>query len=93
MEPKISLLKALGDESRMKIVQLLLGGEQCACAIVPYIGKAQPTVSRHLKVLEEAGVVESRREGTNILYKLKNQNAARILGVLGIQKTKFKAKC
>ncbi|MEM2138119.1 MAG: metalloregulator ArsR/SmtB family transcription factor [Candidatus Anstonellaceae archaeon] len=93
METKIGLLKALADESRMKIIQLLLSGEKCACAIVPYIGKAQPTVSRHLKVLEEAGVVVSRREGTNIWYKLKSQNAARILGVLGIRKTKFKAKC
>ena len=93
MEAKIKVLKALADESRMKIIQLLLDGEQCACAIVPYVGKAQPTVSRHLKILEEAGVVASRREGTNIWYSLKSRDAARIMKILNIHKTRFRAKC
>lgn len=93
MEKKIRTLKALADDSRIRIVRLLLCGEQCACAIVPYAGKAQPTVSRHLKILEEAGVVESRRDGTNIWYKLKSGDAVRIMAVLGIKRTKAKGKC
>ncbi|MEM2917968.1 MAG: metalloregulator ArsR/SmtB family transcription factor [Candidatus Altiarchaeota archaeon] len=93
MQEKIKLLKALSDETRMKIVQCLLDGEQCACAVVPFIGKAQPTVSQHLKILEEAGILESRREGVNIWYKMKSKEAMQIMKILGIQKIENKIKC
>ncbi|MBI4209902.1 MAG: winged helix-turn-helix transcriptional regulator [Candidatus Diapherotrites archaeon] len=93
MESRVKLLKALSDESRMRIVRLLMGGEQCACSIVPYVKKAQPTVSRHLKILEEAGVVQSRRDGTNIWYHLKGKDATKVLGALGIRKIRPNAKC
>ncbi|MFH1606710.1 MAG: metalloregulator ArsR/SmtB family transcription factor, partial [Nanoarchaeota archaeon] len=82
--------KALADETRIKIVQSLLEGEHCACAIVPFIGKAQPTVSQHLKILEEAGVLESRREGINIWYKIKSKDTIQIMEILRVQKTKIK---
>jgi len=88
MEKAANLLKALGDETRMKIVQCLLNGEMCACAIVPSIGKAQPTVSQHLRILVQAGVLESRRAGTNILYKIKSSETRRIFQILGIKKIK-----
>jgi DNA-binding transcriptional ArsR family regulator len=86
MKEKIKLLKALGDDTRLKIVQYLLNGEQCACTIVPYIGKAQPTVSQHLKILEEAGVLEVRRQGVNLLYKIKSKETVKILKILDIKK-------
>lgn len=86
----VRLLKALGDETRIKIVQLLLDGEKCACRLVPAAGKAQPTVSRHLKILEEAGVLESRRVGVNIWYKIKSGEARKILKMLGIGKLQIK---
>lgn len=79
---KVKLLKALGDETRLDIVRCLLDGEKCACKVVPAAGKAQPTVSRHLKTLEEAGVLESRRVGVNIWYKIKSDEARKILNVL-----------
>jgi len=93
MSEKVRLLKALGDETRIKILQHLLDGEKCACSIVPFVGKAQPTVSQHLKILEEAGVLESRREGVNIWYKLKSREAKQIMKVLGIKKIKSRTKC
>jgi len=77
----------MGDETRLRIIQLLLGGEQCACALVPSTGKAQPTVSRHLKILENFGVVKSRRDGVNIWYKIKSNHAKRIMEELGVKKT------
>ncbi len=79
---QVKLLKALGDETRLDIVRCLLDGEKCACKVVPAAGKAQPTVSRHLKILEEAGVLESRRVGVNIWYKIKSNEARKILNVL-----------
>ena len=89
MNEKIKLLKALGDETRIKILQCLFDGEQCACAVVPSTGKAQPTISQHLKILEEAGILESRREGVNIWYKIKSKESKRIMELLGIQKLKI----
>ena len=88
MDAKIKLLKALADETRIKIVQSLLDGEHCACAIVPFIEKAQPTVSQHLKILEEAGVLESRREGVNIWYRIKSREVLQIMKILDIKKVK-----
>ena len=49
---KSTIFKALGDPSRLKILDFLKSGEKCACDIVPTVGFAQPTVSRHLKVLQ-----------------------------------------
>jgi DNA-binding transcriptional ArsR family regulator len=84
METEIKILKAMGDETRMKILQYLLNGEKCACTIVPFIGKAQPTVSQHLKVLVEAGILDMRRDGVKMLYKINSDRAVRIMDILGI---------
>jgi ArsR family transcriptional regulator len=93
MKQKIKLLKALADETRIKIIQCLLDGEKCACSIVPNINKAQPTVSQHLKILEEAGVLESRRDGTNIWYKINSEETNQIMKILNIKKIKDKVNC
>jgi ArsR family transcriptional regulator, arsenate/arsenite/antimonite-responsive transcriptional repressor len=93
MEGKIKLLKALGDETRIKILQFLLDGEVCACTLVPSLGKAQPTVSAHLKILENSGILESRREGKNIWYKIKSKDAKKIMALLDIPKLNINCKC
>ena len=90
MNEKIKLLNALSDKTRIKIVQLFMGGEQCACSIYPIVGKAQSTVSQHLKTLEEAGVLESRRVGINIWYKIKSKEAVQIMNLIGFSKIKIK---
>jgi DNA-binding transcriptional ArsR family regulator len=89
MEEEIKLLKAMADETRLKILLYLLNGEQCACTIVPFIGKAQPTVSQHLKVLTEAGILSMRKDGVRILYRIKNDRAVRIIKVLELQRMKI----
>jgi len=93
VEPHIKLLKALSDETRIKIIQCLMEGERCACAIVPAVGKAQPTVSQHLKILEEAGVLESRRKGVNVWYTIRSNQAIKIMNILGIQKIETPITC
>ena len=92
MKKEARLLKALGDETRLRIVQLLLDGERCACSVVPFAGKAQPTVSRHLKILVEAGILETRRDGVNIWYKIRSKDAINILKLLGIRRIKRMAE-
>lgn len=75
------VLKALSDPTRIKIVQALKGKEICACDFVNITGRAQPTVSQHLSVLENAGVLKSRREGRRILYILTNETVATIIEI------------
>ena len=67
------LFKALGDETRLRIVALLSHGELCVCHFEAALGLSQPNVSRQLGVLRNAGVVEARREGTWVYYRLAPQ--------------------
>jgi DNA-binding transcriptional ArsR family regulator len=89
MEEEIKLLKAMADETRLKILLYLLNGEQCACTIVPFLGKAPPTVSQHLKVLTEAGILKMRKDGVRILYRIKDDRAVRIIKVLALERMKI----
>ena len=57
------IIKALSDPSRLKIVDILSCGEMCACDILEHFDFTQPTLSHHMKVLMECGIVECRKEG------------------------------
>ncbi len=65
------LMRALADGTRLRIVNLLLSqGELCVCELTGALQMAQPKVSRHLAILREAGVVQDRREGLWIHYRI-----------------------
>jgi ArsR family transcriptional regulator len=66
------IFKALSDQTRLKIVELLEKREICACEFVSLVKKAQPTVSQHLRILENSGIVKSRKEGKMVIYSLAN---------------------
>ena len=75
--------RALGDPARLAIVNRLAGaGEVCVCAFVDELGLSQPTVSHHLKVLREAGLVEARRQGTWSHYRLVPETVSALAGSL-----------
>lgn len=77
------LFKALGDESRLAILrELRERGEVCACDFVGCCGLAQPTVSHHLKVLREAGVVTADKRGLWVYYRLDPRLLDRIKGLV-----------
>ena len=67
------LFKALGDETRLRIVALLSHGELCVCHLEEALRLSQPKVSRHLATLRAAGVVEPRRDGSWVHYRLAPQ--------------------
>lgn len=77
-------MKALSDPSRVKIVKMLQHKEMCVCEIREAIGIAQSTASKHLKLLEEAGLVTYRKDGLWVNYALSdgsdNPYAASMLG-------------
>lgn len=82
MKETLKIFKALCDETRLKIVESLLKGERCVCEIVSYAKRTQPTVSIQLAKLENLGIVESRREGKSVYYKLTNPKVKKILKII-----------
>jgi ArsR family transcriptional regulator len=71
LDPDVRLLAALADPIRLDIVRELAGSaEVCACDFTEGCGVSQPTVSHHLKVLREAGVVTSERRGSWVYYRI-----------------------
>jgi ArsR family transcriptional regulator len=65
-----TLFKALADRTRLRILGLLLDGEICVCHIHESLGVPQPKTSRHLAYLRRAGLVETRKEGQWVHYRL-----------------------
>lgn len=70
MKQFIRVMKALSDPNRVRIVKILENKELCVCELKDLIGLAQSTVSKHLKVLEDAGLVVYRKEGSWFIYRL-----------------------
>ena len=67
------VLKALADPVRLRLVSMIAahdGGEACVCDLTPLVGLAQPTVSHHLKVLVEAGLLEREKRGTWAWFRI-----------------------
>lgn len=64
------ICRALGDGNRLDIVRLLSGGEMCACKLLEKFNITQPTLSHHMKILCECGLVETRWEGKWAYYSL-----------------------
>jgi ArsR family transcriptional regulator len=84
VDPEIQLLQALADPTRLAIVrQLAQDGEVCACDFTSCCDVRQPTVSHHLKVLREAGVVQSERRGSWIFYTLEPAAIERLAAIAG----------
>ena len=69
---RAKILGALSDPTRLEIVEFLGGEERCVCEIVPAFERAQSTISKHLNLLFEAGIVERRTEGKRTLYRVRN---------------------
>ena len=67
---RAEVFKALGHEDRLRIVEELADGERCVCELVEIVGSSWPTVSRHLSVLKEAGVVADEKRGLQVFYRI-----------------------
>ena len=75
------LFKALADRTRLRLLNLMGGGEVCVCFFVEVLGTNQPKISRHLAYLRRAGVVAARREGKWMHYRVaapEDGHAARV---------------
>ncbi|WP_299053263.1 metalloregulator ArsR/SmtB family transcription factor [uncultured Nocardioides sp.] len=80
------LLKAVADPVRLRLVSLVAahdGGEACVCDLTGAFDLSAPTISHHLKVLREAGVLDSERRGTWVHYRVRDDVLDRLAGMLG----------
>ena len=86
MKNFIKVMKALSDPNRVKLLKILQERGMCVCEIQAAIGIAQPTVSKHLKILEDAGLVRHEKDGLWVNYHLTDGRsspyAASLLGNL-----------
>ncbi|RII33774.1 ArsR family transcriptional regulator [Clostridium chromiireducens] len=77
-EENAKIFKAVSDQSRLKIIDILSCGERCACDILEYFDFTQPTLSHHMRVLSNCGLIEVRKEGLWNYYRLNINNCNKL---------------
>ncbi len=79
---KSTVFHALSDPIRLEILAYLRDGEKCVCEIVPHLNLIQPLVSRHLKILKDAGMIRCRKDGTKRMYSIVDSRVYNVVGAL-----------
>ncbi len=79
---KANFFKALSDETRLKILRILSSGELCACEILEHFNLTQPTISHHLGILVNSGLITTRVEGKWTHYNLQTETLSALQGFL-----------
>jgi ArsR family transcriptional regulator len=74
-----TFLKTIAQPTRLKILYFLKDGEQCQCKIMPKMKEDQSNISRHLTHMRDMGILESRKEGVSVYYKIKDKRIFRLL--------------
>ena len=78
-EVEAEFLKALGQPTRLRILEMLADGERCVCDIQLAIGEEQSNVSKPLAILRRAGILEARREGPRVVYRIRDARVPEFL--------------
>ena len=81
-EERAKVFKALCDPRRQRILELLRGGEKCACVLIDEMDMPQSSLSYHMKILCDSGMVESREEGKWTHYQISRQGSERAVALL-----------
>jgi len=87
------LFKALGDSNRLFILEMLCGGERCACKILEKFNITQPTLSHHMKILCDCGIVNRRKEGKWMHYSINANGCKKTKSLLENFTTVVAANC
>lgn len=74
------IFKVLSDENRLKIVKALATESMCACQLLEGLGISQPTLSHHMKILTDSGLVEPRKQKTQVYYDLNREQVSSLCG-------------
>lgn len=81
-EEKAKIFKALGDERRLRILEILHNGEKCTCTLTDEVNMPQSSLSYHMKILCEAGIVIGREDGKWTHYQISKQGGEKALSLL-----------
>jgi len=79
LDAQTQVFKALSHPARIAILNILRDGEHCVCHIEAYLGFRQPYISQQLGILREAGLIQDRRDGWNIFYRVVNPDIYAVL--------------
>ncbi|MCX8207874.1 MAG: metalloregulator ArsR/SmtB family transcription factor [Methanothrix sp.] len=79
LDMQVRIFSALADPIRIKIILLLSRGDRCVCEILPAFERSQSTISKHLSILYNAGLLDRRIEGNRTIYSIKNRKVVEIL--------------
>src|SRR5512141_3438781 len=82
-ETQSNLLKAIAHPTRLAILDILRDGEQCVCHLEATLGLRQAYISQQLMILKDAGLIESRRDGLNLYYRVIKPEIHNVLDALG----------
>ena len=80
MKQALRVFGALSDESRLRMVYALRRGELCVCQLIDLMGLSPSTVSKHLSILRDAGLLDSRKKGRWVYYRLADQAILPMMG-------------
>ena len=78
----VEFCKALADDTRQRILEMLMEGEKCVSDIVDAFSMSQPTISHHLGILKQFNLVTSRKEGKQVFYAINHDNVVECCGQL-----------
>ena len=92
MEEFLKPFKALSDETRLRMLNILTEQECCVCEVMQVLGISQTRASRNLKILEEAGFLQARRDGTWVYYSVNDDSAKNFAAALAKMTGGFTAK-
>lgn len=81
----VPMFKALADETRLKIIHMLCEGELCACKILENFNITQPTLSYHMKLLTESGLVHGQRDGAWMRYRVNQERVEELRQILNLK--------
>lgn len=79
IDEMVNIFKAISDPTRLNILYLLEGNELCSCNIQEALNKPQPTISHHINILKNAGLIKGRKNGTWIYFSLANDRIIKVL--------------
>lgn len=83
LELKAEILKALAQPTRLKILELLRGGEKCICEIVPAINGEQSNISRHISLMQKTHLISTRKDGVRLMVSVRDSRIFEILDQVG----------
>lgn len=82
LQKRLNVCKAVANATRLQILDFLRGGEKCVCEIIPELNVEQSSVSQHLTILKNAGILTSRRDGQHVRYTVRNDKIFDVMDAL-----------